>query len=241
MRKFLLILFLFCCSGLSVGNAYAAFTFTNSSNIVTLADNAALTIPNADWTIAGFFRSSSTTSPISGGQRVFTWESSTGENFLGTLKASGGSGTSLNTIQIYSSYPSSTFDFLIQPAYTSDTNWHSYIAVRSSGTVTLYLDGTSIGTDTLAFGWDEATTWKFGNRGDGARPFVGDLAEWAKWDRALNAAEIAGLAARFSPNCFPGFTWFTPMIADYNEIKAGIVVTNSSSTITAHPRIISCN
>lgn len=241
MRKFLLILFLFCCLGLSRGNAYAAFTFTNSSNIVTLADNAALTVPNADWTIAGWFKLNTTTAGHSGGERIFTWETGTGENFLGSVKASGGSGTTINTIQIYSSYPSSTFDFAIEPSFTADTNWHSYVAVRSGSTVTLYLDGTSIGTDTLNFGWDEATTWKFGNRADGTRAFEGNLAEWAKWDRALIAAEIAGLAAKFSPNCFPGFTWFTPMIADYNEIKAGIVITNSSSTVTAHPRIISCN
>ncbi len=230
------ILLLFC---MSATESRGAWTFTNTTNQVSLSDNAAFTVPNADWTIGGHFQLSTTTSNHTGASRFFSWEDSCSECFLSTAKASGGSGTTLNIIQTYSSQNS--FEFVIEPSHTFDTSSHTYMAVRSGGTVTLYVDGVSVGTDTSTFGWDVSSAWRFGNRQDGLRPLEGSLAEWAKWDRAFNAGEIAAFAKGYAPNCFPGFTWYVPMVRDYNELKVGIAVTNTSTTVSSHPKVFYCN
>ena len=85
-----------------------------------------------------------------------------------------------------------------------------------------------------------AANMYFGASDSGTTGFLnGYLAECARWDRELSASEISSLQSGVSPRMFlNGLRWYVPMVRDYNEIKTGIAITNNSSTVSAHPRII---
>ncbi len=216
-------------------SAHAAFLWDASNDTASLSDNTALTFPNSDWTVAGWVKFTSRAGTTS--RRIWNW----GNQELQVGDASSGSFSddivwNLGAFSVEST--SEPFD--------SNTSWTHVTVQRSGTTVTIYINGSSVASNTgISAGSDESASWIFGNRGDGARPLNGNLASWGKWSRALSSAEIAGLVAGYSPVCFMNsLDWHTPMIADYNEIKASIAFTNGASTaattVSSHPGIVLC-
>ena len=62
------------------------------------------------------------------------------------------------------------------------------------------------------------------------------MAEWAKWDRVLSAAEIAVLAKGVTPDCLPaGLAWYVPMRKDPVELVRGILVKLIGAIPVDHP------
>jgi hypothetical protein len=93
--------------------------------------------------------------------------------------------------------------------YDADTDWHSVVAVGDGASLTLYLDGKpaatggsvvtdSYGSSTFSVNiggggiFDAADNW-----------FTGDIDEIRIYQRALSAAEVAGLAGRTEPITMP--------------------------------------
>ena len=215
-----------------------AFSFDGTNDAVSLADNAALTLPDADWTISGWFKLTTITYPADD-PRILQWGTS-GANTI--VLAFGTAGTDIDKIYL-SSQDADTTVITADPGgnFSADTNWHNIIVQRSSTTVTVYLDNSSIASVSNASydAVNNADSFYLGNGAALARPFGGLMAEWAKWDVALDASQRASLVSGYSPSFFKtSLMWYVPMIREYIETKTGIVITNSGTIVADHPRII---
>ena len=82
---------------------------------------------------------------------------------------------------------------------TRDGQWHRLAGVRCGNTMSLYVDGTQVGSATETLGPYLLTGDYYYLGRDGRDPssstFNGDLAQARIWRRALSASELAGLAA----------------------------------------------
>jgi len=213
-----------------------------SGHYVTFGDAAALTLPDGDWTIAGWIK----------------LDDNTGSNYQYFLSWGGfGASPSLNWyfheasvadpnvlkffIEDASGDPGSTITSTGTPG--TSTAWQHLAAVRSGNTVTQYVNGVADGTFTnAAFGGvNVAASMYLGMRSDNDpdRRFGGSMAEWAKWDRALAVGERAALVAGFSPRMMPyNLKWHTRMLGGWDEWYGGLTVTNNNSTLADHPPMI---
>lgn len=214
-----------------------AFTTTNSTNNILMADNAALSLPDADWTLAIWVKQ--TTGVQAYQQRIFAnGDAGITNEYYFMINATGswefdgydGDGTSI--------FPAST-----GTPFSGNTSWTHLAVVRSGSDFTLYRNGASDGsvTDANFDGVNSANSLTFCNRGGGTqnRALVGSIAEFAKWDRALGTTELEALADGFAPTHFPNSLMvYMPCIREYKEYKVGITITNNSSTVSDHPRII---
>jgi hypothetical protein len=125
------------------------------------------------------------------------------------------------------------------------TAWQHAMIVNSSDSVKLYIDGvddTSVFTNNGTTVCNPTGSLHIGARSDvdPDRSLGGSMAEWAKWDRALDTSEIAALAKGFSPLFFPtGLAHYFPMIRSYTDERiVGLSITNVTSVPSAHPPII---
>ena len=220
-----------------------AFRFNNaSSDRVVMTDNAVFTFPDADWTVAGWVKCTSRSG--TGNQRIFSYMSGATKYFIVDV-GDPSSGFVPDDIQAQFKDDDGTIITAASSSnpFASNTSW-THVLVRRSGTdLAVYINGTNIANQSNA-GFDglDAGDWKWGNNQYDSAAWKGDMAEWAKWDRLLNSAEIAGLVAGYAPSCYPdSLKFYIPMIRDYTEIKAGVTVTNNGSTVVEHPRIIYCS
>ena len=69
----------------------------------------------------------------------------------------------------------------------SQNTWHHVAVVRNSGTWTLYIDGTSQGTNTNngTYNFADTTDWNLGAQGSNASDFIGYLQDWRFSNRAV--------------------------------------------------------
>jgi hypothetical protein len=73
------------------------------------------------------------------------------------------------------------------------------VAGTGAGAGTFWRDGSTDGTFSQTAPGASGATKRIGAKADGTANFVGDLAEWAVWLAALDAAEMAALAKGVSP------------------------------------------
>ena len=69
----------------------------------------------------------------------------------------------------------------------------------------------------------------------------GSIAEPAIWNVALTDAEIASLAAGFTPDQIrpQSLQFYAPLVRDLVDARGGRTITNvNSATVATHPRII---
>ena len=85
-------------------------------------------------------------------------------------------------------------------ATTNTANWHHFAVTRENNTIKVYLDGELANSDTQSL-YIEGYMCRIGahNAYSDAYPFVGYLAGLRVYSRTLSAAEIASLAAEFTP------------------------------------------
>lgn len=231
-------------SALFAGRAGAAWDITAAAQFVTLADNAALTIPDGDFSICGWFKKD--TNAGTGFGVIQGWDTINANPSANIYCREASNATAPNSISVLFEDATANEQVAFNSSGTpcATTTWQQLCFIRSGASVfTLYLANSSIGTetDTAVDAIDVAGSWRMGVEGDGAGSdyMDGALAEWAKWDRALTADERATLQ-KYTPRCVPGFAWYTPSVREYIEIKAGIAVTNTSTVALAHPPLIDC-
>ncbi len=229
------ILLLLCISAQSWG----AFTWTNSTNNILVGDNAALSLPDANWTLC--IRVKQTTGVQAYNQRIFAnGDSGTTNEYYFQIGSAGDW-----TFDGYDGDGTNIFPVSSGTPFLGNTSWVALCAVRSDSTITLYRDGASDGSATNASfdGVDSANSLTFGNRGGGGtqnRALVGSAADFGLWTRALSAGELTAYALGFSASCIPTPEVYLPMIRDYTEQRLNLTVTNNSTTVGTHPRIIYC-
>lgn len=218
-----------------------AWNFNGTSQYVTLGGNAVESLPDSDWTMAGWVQFSSRTG--SGSDYVIA---SFGSEAYFAISVQQASATNANKLHLQI-FEYADVDFNLYESGTSFASNTSatHIAARRSGTTfTIWVNGSQVGTSTNAnvetVTIDGAGSVLIGIDADTSTgPFHGDLWEWAKWDRALSSDELATLAKKFAPIFFmDSLKWYVPMVREYTEIKTGIAVTNNSTTVSAHRGMI---
>ena len=67
----------------------------------------------------------------------------------------------------------------------------------------------------------------------------GVYAEIAAWQEALTNNEIFSLAKNFSPSMIRAnkLKMYLPLVREINDVCGHIILTNTSATVTQHPRI----
>ncbi len=213
-----------------------------SGHHVLLGDNAALTLPDGDWTIAGwiylddnagnFFQYFLSWGAVSASPSLNWFVDETGEANANKLKV------------IAYDAGGDNYEFASPgtPIVGATAKWLHFILVHSGNTLLQYIDNVldASEVDAAVGAIDVGASMYLGMREDNNadRRFGGSMAEWAKWDRALNAGERGALVAGYSPMFFPTPKWYVPMIRSYQELAVPLTVTNNNSTVIAHPRII---
>ena len=208
-----------------------------SGQYVTLTDHAALTLPDDDWTIAGWLKLDDNVG--SNGQYFLSWGGIAATPSL-NLVITEASFTDANELATYinneNAYSST------QPG--TSTDWMHIIVQRWSTTVRQFVNGVSVGTCGNSVSVDVAGNLYFGARSDNDanRRLGGYMAEWAKWDRLLTDGEKALLVSGATPDSFStGLVWYCPMYDDFSESIVPLEVTNSNATVDSnvHPDVTS--
>ncbi|MGD9652097.1 MAG: LamG domain-containing protein [Candidatus Dadabacteria bacterium] len=227
-------------------SAFPAWLY-DGTDYVSVADGAATTLPNGDWAIGGWIKLDTT----SGWPNDYTVVSagvdggSEGEFTLG-IDQDGGSSTRVEMYIADDFYGSEASLSSTGDEFAGNTNPTHVLLQRSGSNFQFYIGGVASGTVAVG-GIDElnfSTALIFGpyyNEIGNWNALPGSLASWAKWNRALTQAEITSLAQGFSPSCVPGSQMLDiPMIGAYQERRSGLAVTNSGTTVGAHPRMYFC-
>jgi len=213
-----------------------AVQFNGTDEYLTLADNAALTFPASDWTLAGWIYMGKTFDGTHA-QYIATWGVLTA--YPSFYLALGGSNAILTRIHDGIGHSK----YVNVPTWTIDT-WQHVILQRYNNGATdklyLYLDGSfAWDTDISAFGaTDVAGDWCFGNSVDLSpdRWWQGGIAEWGFWNRFLDSDERAALVAGVPASLLPaGLAWSLPLLAGTRSEFAGLAVTDNSGGLVEHP------
>lgn len=219
--------------------AYPAWLFdSGGTDNVAISDSDVLTLPNSDWTVRCTVKLSTNTLVHNNDARVITWD---GGHILAILLQDGAASATGEVRYRVDTGTLNQCDSTTGP-FTGNLSQTDVTIMRSGSNILGYVNDSQMCS--VAFTGASAinanTSFYFGNRADNLRPFPGDIAECAAWHRALSTAELAGLAAGFSPTCYPGLVWYTPAIESYRELRNNLTVTNSGTTISAHLRTIYC-
>jgi hypothetical protein len=219
-----------------------AFTFTDGDGVV-LANHPALALPDSNWAFGGLIRFASRAgsivrSIISYGEGTSIWY----RVVVGDASA-GSNPDDIQSILVDDDGTTVGMNSTSNP-FASNTSWTHVLVFREGSTCFVYIDGVQVAFSTNA-SFDAVTPttdFIFGNNHYFSASFLGDMAEWAKWDRKPSDEEIAALVARYAPSCFPNeLKWYVPMIGDAVESVSGIEVSNEGATISEHPRMIYCS
>lgn len=241
MKKFILMMVLVLILGAS---AHAAWLQDNAADGTSMADGAWATLPDGDWTISCWVKQTSGVQAYS--QRIYAANTITPPPVIDLLITATGNVNLVTTDAGGDTCTASTTG----TQFAGNTSWTNVIAQRTGGgataaTFTVYINGTSSATCTnnAVDAIDPPGVSSFGNRYGGTldRGLIGSMAECAKWDRALTAGEIISLSKDFAPNCMlNGLKWYPPMIRDNVELVNNATLTQTSISVTDHPRIIYC-
>lgn len=195
MRK-LIACFLIVCivTSMSLGS-----WFFDSTDVVEVTDAAVLNFPNGSWSLAGWFKMTSNTG--SSYRKVYehtNWGASGAHYGLWFYETSEGTyGDDIRLVMDDDDADSAVgettgIDVL------NDTAWHHFVHLRSVDTHSLYIDGVAVGTSPTVISSIDAISPAgnavFGADIDGGNEFLGNLAEWAFWTRALTENEIDKLS-----------------------------------------------
>jgi hypothetical protein len=165
----------------------AQMVFDGTDDNISL-DTSVGNLGTADWTISCWWKSNGTQDdyasiisqgfiyPISAGGWSFKVKNSSGENFLSFSYATAGE----------------AITNLVTSAACNDGNWHNLVAVRSGGTVTLYMDGVSVGSTSpgASYSFGTGATTYVGYTPRDAAYVNGYLNTLTKYSRALAPSEV---------------------------------------------------
>jgi hypothetical protein len=217
-----------------------AWQFDGQDDYAALDDAPALGFPEGSWTVSGWvFRTDNAGASY---QSLVSWGVYNAENSFNW-------GIPETDAPLYASqlgYRLRDADDMPTYAYSGVTMpvgaWHHVLLYRSgSKTFRQYVDGVLHGSSTRSGFWyiDRPDALVFAAQSDLAAGtfFPGMLAEWAKWDRLLSAAEITVLAAGKTPDWLAqGLAWYLPMRDKPVELVRGIPVKLIGAQVADHPR-----
>lgn len=213
---------------LAAGPAGAQFwQFDGSTSYVTMGDgsSAAVTLPDSDWTIAGWVNLDAWTSH----PNMVSMDNSTANPFSVYF---------YNWVGITETRDARVnFGAVEGPTGGAEwptTTWTHLTIVRSgtasSATIYVYKDGSLYNTSSTSDwpGYDPDVAVNFGRRTDASRYLDGAMAYWAKWDRALTTGEITTLQTR-TPDQVATPAWYvTCAVGEGAEEIGGLTLSENS-------------
>jgi len=136
-------------------------------------------------------------------------------------------------------------DFPIFNFGTITANTNQLCAITYNGTsFKLYIDNSvSSAQSATVFGYSSPlfTIGAVYYSGSPIQVMNGSIAEPAIWNAELTAAEIAALAAGFTPDQIrpQSLQFYAPLVRDLVDLRAGRSITNNNgATVSTHPRVI---
>jgi hyaluronate lyase len=148
-----------------------------------------LNVADDDWTISGWFKRGTETNM----------------DVILQIGESGGFNPNALTLAYYATsstlelrnYNVNTLDISFSKTNVAADQWHHYAIIREGGTISLYLDGDLVGSDSsFGFSFTPSTAIKFGGPSNTVvldRWFNGSLADLAVFKGTLNTVDIAKL------------------------------------------------
>jgi hypothetical protein len=206
------------------------------TDTVSVADSANLTLPNGDWTVAGWVKTSGTSSSW----RTFVSWGAGDQSFSMAFRQS----TLWPANSLNLGYRGSYAESISTYGGTTpgdEADWVYVVACRDGNAMKGYTweNGTAYssnenGSFSYQYGCNAAEAWVFGGT-----YFAGRMAEWAKWDRLLSAGERAALYAGGKAEEASGGVpvWQFDMFDDYDARYGGLTATNNGTINdqTEHP------
>lgn len=135
------------------------------------------------------------------------------------------------------------FGIAISSASATANTWNHACAVFTSNTSrAAFLDGANKGTNTTNRALSTLDRTTIGARGTSTGEtefFPGLIAEVGIWEIALADEDVARLALGFSPRLIrpQSLVFYAPLIRDIQDIRGGLTLTTTGTTVADHPRI----
>jgi hypothetical protein len=209
-----------------------SLVLNGTTQYLTIADAAVLTLPDGDWTIAGWIKVASNEGSFV--QYIISCGAVNANNSLNIYLAEAGDAVPNKlTLALRDATNSAIARYGSTSVGSSTMVWQHIAIVRSSNVLTSYVDGNvdtaPLDIATLLDSIDGTGAWCLGSRSAtpiAARMFNGRMAEWAKWDSALSTEEIQTLLAGGQPGDVDAenLTWWLPLFAD-KDSDAGELTT----------------
>lgn len=221
--------------------AYPAWLWNDTASYVSAPDSPALDLPNSEWFIT--FRAQEV-SRLTSARLLYRQNVPTTANSIEITMGTGGSAGEFYVNIIDASNSTLSFPITANPLNSGDPV--QFILSRGAdGFVRLYFDGVLAGTSNAALttAINTSVALFIGNRSDAARGFNGPIWDIGIFHRDLTLEDIESLQeAGAAVSCLnpAGRTLYISGIGNYIELVAGLSLTNSGTTATAHPRIVLC-
>lgn len=222
-----------------------ALSLDGTNDVATIPDAAALTLPDGDWTIAGWVKLTSNTG--SAQNHLFGWGANSGSVPRAHLFVREATAAALPDdfcFNVVDDAGDGTGEVCSTTNPGQSTQWQHVTLTRSGTTYTLYVNGASVATTTAAAvdATNASTAWYFGGRTDATETLPGRLSSWAKWDRTLSGTEIGFLANGYATESVAGRVWaedfvLTGAVLVEDVTGATVTLTNGAATTTDHPFI----
>lgn len=153
----------------------------------------------SNWSISTWIRRTTVNRSVEITPIWSRWTSSSASRQLYVYFLPATSGANVDKIQVDVPFVA---NILTGSTAISDTNWHHVAITRSGNDWTLYLDGVSDGTATVAATQETGGELTLGDTivtGTGAGDLLGDQAEVAGWDTVLDVDDTRSLSLKVSP------------------------------------------
>jgi hypothetical protein len=214
-----------------------AWLFDGIDDYATIAPDAALAMGEGDWTLAGWVRVTSNAG--SAYMYFLSWNALSAVNSCNWYFNEMGIADANKLRFFIRDSEGNLAEGMSSGTPGASDAWQHLLLRRSGGSIAQFVNGAADGAGyTGPFAKVESDqTLHLGGRNDldPNRFFNGAMAEWAKWDRALSAGEIAALVSGAAPGNIPtGLAWHLPML-DYRPRIAGLTIANHGGTLVDHP------
>lgn len=250
MKSHVLFTAMLLLAALMAAPVWASWEFEESpgTGYVYLNDDAKLTLPNADFTVGGWFKLDDNTG--SSVQNLVLWDDGTGTDACVKFYVrEHTNGTDPDKLGIGLRNATNGWNILTSSTTPgTSTEWQHVLLERATDHYIMYVNNVEVANNNYgSYGAvDEDSAWKF-STGTGSSALGGYLAEWAKWESALssdNRAHLAGVSpGDVGDPCKPSDVgspvWYCDMYdtTNFDCQVGGLTVTNSgaSTNTTPHP------
>jgi hypothetical protein len=221
------------------------YFFDEVTDYLTVTDSAVLDLPNSDWSIAGwvkltdndgagfqYFYSHGT---VDNANTLNFFVDEGNDNLLVSIRDAGGDAWAGAAVA----------GRLTAAGFGASTDWQHIILRRLTNTCSLFVNNVLAEeeNDNTVGAIQPASNLILGGRLDlNSERFLGGyMAEWAKWDSALLAADRAALVAGYSPQLVKpqSLVWHLPLLRGLQDRTDSLSVAATNAVpASEHPRAI---